>query len=285
MKILVTGANGQLGRSLQKIAGGYPQHTFIFTDLPEGDIADSSAMAVLFDAATPEVVINCAAYTAVDRAESDPEAAERVNFRGPEALANLALKRKAKLVHISTDYVFDGTEQRPLRESDPTRPQGIYGATKLAGERAVQASGCDAAVIRTAWLYSEFGNNFVKTMLRLAEEGKPIRVVSDQMGSPTYAENLAHAVLKVIEHGITGFNLYHYADNGAVSWYEFARMIFEMTEHRVIVEPVATSDYPTVACRPAYSVLDTAKIRGIGATAPVWWESLRCCLEAIKVFP
>ena len=282
MKILVTGANGQLGRSLQKIAGGYPHHTFVFTDLPEGDIADLSAMAALFDAAAPEAVVNCAAYTAVDRAESEPEAAERVNCRGAQVLANLALERRAKLVHISTDYVFDDTGRRPLRESDPTGPQGIYGVTKLAGERAVQASGCDAAVIRTAWLYSEFGNNFVKTMLRLAKEGKSIRVVSDQTGSPTYAENLAHAVLKVIEHGITGFNLYHYADDGAVSWYEFARMIFDGTGDKIFVEPIATSDYPTAARRPAYSVLDTAKIRGIGAAVPHWRKSLQKCLKTIE---
>ena len=283
MKIFVTGANGQVGRSLQKIANGYPHHVFTFTDLPEGDIADSSAMAALLDAEKPGAIINCAAYTAVDRAENESAAAERANCLGPETLANLARERRIKLVHLSTDYVFDGTGHRPLREGDPTGPQGMYGATKLAGERAVQASGCDAAVIRTAWLYSEFGNNFVKTMLRLAEEGKPLRVVSDQMGSPTYAENLARAILQVIEHGIAGFNLYHYADSGAVSWYEFARMIFELTECNITVEPVATSDYPTLAHRPAYSVLDTAKIRGIGAAAPLWWRALQVCLKALEV--
>lgn len=281
MHILITGANGQLGMSLRKIAGEYPSHSFVFTDLPEADITDRSSMALLIDKVIPDVIVNCAAYTAVDRAEGEPEIAESINSGGPSVLASLAKERGAALIHISTDYVFDGTAAKPYRENDPVNPATIYGKTKLAGERAVEASGADAAVIRTAWLYSEFGNNFVKTMLRLACEGRDISVVNDQTGSPTYATDLARAVMAVIGKGIKGYQVYHYSGSGQTTWYGFAKKIFTLAGRTVNVAPVPTSGYPTAATRPPYSVLDTSKIQNAGAAVRPWEESLEECLKII----
>lgn len=282
MKIFVTGANGQLGMSLRKIAGDYPQHTFIFTDLPEADITDRAAMERLVDAGCAELIVNCAAYTAVDRAESEPDAAAKINRTGAMNMAGIARERGIPLIHISTDYVFGGRGDRPLTEEDRPDPQCVYGRTKIDGDMAVMLAGCDAAVVRTSWLYSEFGHNFVKTMLRLGALGQPLRVVDDQTGCPTYATDLARAVMRLAESGVRGCGIYNFCNAGRTTWYGFAREIFRQAGIAARVEPVTTAEYPTAACRPAYTVLDTAKICAAGVTVPEWREALGRCLAELK---
>jgi dTDP-4-dehydrorhamnose reductase len=282
MNILITGGRGQLGLSLQKIAADYPCHRFVFTDMPEVDITDPQSVSVLVEENRIDAVINCAAYTAVDKAESEPEAARKVNVDGPQTLAAAAVKYGLKLVHISTDYVFPGTGSTPLREDDPTGPDGVYGETKLLGEQAIAGAGCDALVVRTSWLYSEFGSNFVKTMLRLAETRSAINVVDDQKGSPTYAPDLAGAIMTLLEKGFAGYGVYHYCDAGEISWYDLAMETFRRAGIEVKVNPITTAEYPTAARRPAYSVLDTAKVRAAGAVTPFWKDSLKECIEILK---
>lgn len=294
MRILVTGGNGQLGLSLRKISGGHPGYRFIFTDLPEADITDDTAMRKLAAETGAEAIINCAAYTAVDKAESEPEKACLINAGGPGILARMCKERKIPLVHISTDYVFggqnekgDGTEaaviaRKPLTEEDIPSPQSVYGHTKLEGERAVEESGCNAAVIRTSWLYSEFGGNFVKTMLRLGKEKDAVSVVDDQTGCPTYAPGLAEAIIRLIEDGIHGFNLYHYSDAGETTWYGFAKEIFRQAGIATAVKPISTTDYPAPAKRPRYSVLSKEKIISKGIEITDWKASLQACLGALS---
>lgn len=279
MNVLVTGADGQLGMSLRKIAGEYPSCAFMFAGFPEYDVADAGCMASLIESAKPDVIVNCAAYTAVDRAESEPDEARRTNALGVAVLASLARERGIGLVQISTDYVFDGTSRRPYKENDAVNPHTVYGLTKLEGENAVRESGADTVIVRTSWLYSEFGNNFVRTMLRLAEEKEFLKVVDDQRGSPTYATDLARAVIVLINKGLKGFDIYHYSGCGDTTWYGFAKEIFSLAGKRAGVIPVATADYPSAAHRPLYSVLDTAKIRGTGAIVRPWRESLAECLR------
>lgn len=281
MKILVTGADGQLGMSLGKISGDYPQHGFVFTDLPAADITDRDAIRRLIGESSAELVVNCAAYTAVDRAEGDPDAADRVNRAGAGNLAVVAREYGIPLIHISTDYVFDGAGSRPLTEDDRPNPQSVYGRTKLAGEEAVRDAGCAAAVVRTSWLYSEFGSNFVRTMLRLGVGGHPLRVVNDQRGCPTYATDLARAIVQIAENGVEGFGIYNYCNAGETTWYGFAREIFGRAGMDVEVLPVTTAEYSTAARRPAYSVLDTAKVRQAGVVVPDWRSSLAECLAAL----
>lgn len=281
MILLVTGANGQLGLSLQKIAPEYPEHEFVFTDLPEGDITDAGGMEAVVKACGAEVIVNCAAYTAVDRAEGDEAAAERVNADGPAVLAALAVRYGCRLIHVSTDYVFDGNGTRPYREEDAVRPVSVYGRTKLAGEERVRASGACGAIVRTAWLYSEFGNNFVKTMLRLAGEGKTPSVVDDQRGTPTYATDLAHALMVLVQRSGESMELFHYTDGGETTWYDIAVEIFRQADMPVAVVPVDTAGYPTAARRPHYSVLDKSRIAAVGAEIPDWRVSLRTCLDIL----
>jgi len=281
MNILVTGGNGQLGLSIRKVAAEYPQYTFFYTDLPEGDIAERQAMEALVTRHGIGLIVNCAAYTAVDRAESEPDAAWRANALGAGVLAALCADRGLALVHISTDYVFDGTAAAPYTEDQPVHPMGVYGRTKAEGERMIAESGCRAAVVRTAWLYSEFGNNFVKTMLRLGAERERLTVVDDQRGTPTYAPDLARAILTLVGRGVEGFEIYHFSDRGEISWYDFARRIFELTGNPIEVVPVGTKDYPTPARRPAYSVLDKSKIEAAGVKVPDWGDSLKECLKEI----
>ena len=281
MKIGVTGADGQLGCSLRKIAGGYPAHAFVYADLPEIDVTDKTGVEAWAIANGLEIIINCAAYTAVDQAENEPDAARRVNAQGPSVLGSVCVEKGIKLVHVSTDYVFDGTAQTPYTEEYPPCPANVYGSTKRQGEEAVSGSGCDALIIRTSWLYSEFGHNFVKTMLRLGKEQQSLRVVDDQAGSPTYATNLAYAILTLIDNGFSGCTIYHYCDEGITTWYDFARMIFIFAENPVAVVPIDAVDYPTPARRPAYSVLDAAKIRGVGVETPHWVASLRECVKIL----
>lgn len=280
MKILVTGGNGQLGLSLRKIAGEYPQYEFAFTDMPDADITDRTRMEEL--AGGCGAIINFAAYTAVDRAESEPENAAAVNFTGAENLAEIAKAHGIPLVHISTDYVFDGTGGTPLTEDIIPKPVSVYGRTKLDGDIAVMFSGCDAAIVRTSWLYSEFGNNFVKTMLRLGLSGQALRVVDDQTGCPTYAADLARAVMQLVRNGVKGCEIYNFCGEGSTTWYGFAREIFGMLGRNVTIAPISTNDYPTAARRPAYSVLSTEKIRAAGITPPRWQDSLRVCLREMN---
>lgn len=282
MNILVTGGRGQLGCSLRKTGARYPQHRFWFTDMPESDITDPERMAGLVEEHAIGLIVNCAAYTAVDRAESEEMLAERVNAEGPRTLASVARRKGIPLIHISTDYVFGGEGCHPIREGHPTDPQGVYGRTKLRGEEAIRESGCDAAVIRTAWLYSEFGNNFVKTMLRVGRERGSVNVVYDQVGSPTYAPDLAEAILRLAENGVKGYEIYHFSDEGAVSWYDFAHAIFELAGETLRVGAIESSAYPAPAKRPAYSVLSKEKIKAAGVEVPYWRDSLKVCLKALK---
>ncbi len=268
--------------SLQKIAAERPHHKFVFTDMPEADITDRQAMSALVEAHGIDAIINCAAYTAVDKAESEPEASRRINVEGPRTLGAVAVKYGLKLVHISTDYVFSGTGHTPIKEDDPTGPSGVYGETKLEGEKAIAAAGCDAVVVRTSWLYSEFGSNFVKTMLRLAETRNEINVVNDQKGSPTYATDLAAAIMTLLDKGFTGYGVYHYCDAGEISWYDLAVETFRLAGIGVRVNPITTAEYPAPARRPAYSVLDTARIRSAGVLTPFWKDPLRECIEILK---
>lgn len=279
MNILVTGGNGQLGLSLRKVAEEYPEHTFIFTDIPGLDITDTDAVSAMVERCGAGAIINCAAYTAVDRAELEPEQARRVNGEGPASLAAVALRHGIKLVHISTDYVFDGTAAGPLTENDAANPLNVYGRTKLDGERAVCASGADTAIIRTSWLYSEFGDNFVKKMLRLSGTRPVIEVVADQRGTPTYATDLARAVMKIIDNGIAGCEVYHYSGGGETTWHGFATEIFRIAGKSVELVPVTAADYSSAVARPAYSVLDKTKIIAAGAAVPDWRESLRECMK------
>lgn len=281
MNILVTGGNGQLGNSIKKISSDYPQHTFFFTDVPEVDITNLELLDRLMKEKSVDAIINCAAYTAVDKAESDVVLAESINVAGPKNLAEAAKKRGAKLIHVSTDYVFNGTANEPLKEEAQTDPIGVYGRTKLAGEQAVKDSGCDALVIRTAWLYSEFGNNFVKTMLRLGREREQLGVVFDQVGTPTYAPDLAVAIMTLLDKGFTGFDLYHFSNEGVISWYDFTKAIFRLENINITLNPIESCEYPTPAKRPAYSVLNKKKIKAAGVSVPYWEDSLRVCLKEL----
>ena len=282
MNILVTGAEGQLGRSFQKISQNCLEHNFLYTDLPETDITNKKALNTLVKKHTIDVIINCAAYTAVDQAETEKELAHNINAYGPRILAEVAKENNLKLVHISTDYVFDGNSTSPIKESYPTSPKGVYGQSKLEGELEIASAACDAVIIRTAWLYSEFGNNFVKTMLRLGKEKDTLSVVYDQVGTPTYATDLALAVMQIIDNGFNGYHLYHYSNEGVLSWYDFAYEIFALSGVKVHVNPIESDQYPTPAKRPAYSVLSKEKIKSVGIKVPYWKESLAQCLSVLN---
>ncbi len=281
MNILVTGANGQLGNSIQKIHVQYPEHKFIFTDVPEVDITNLDLLRELVKKEQIGAIINCAAFTAVDKAESCEELAEKINVTGPKNLAIAAHEVGAKLVHISTDYVFGGKNSLPLKETDETAPIGVYGRTKRQGEIEVEKTGCDAIVIRTAWLYSEYGNNFVKTMLRLGKERESLNVVYDQIGTPTYATDLAYAIMTLLNKGICKFEIYHFSNEGVISWYDFTKAIFEIAGYSTAVGAIESYEYPTAAERPAYSVLNKRKIKKAGVTVPYWKDSLKECMSIL----
>ena len=282
MKILVTGANGQLGRSMRKISGEYPQHEFLFTDMPEMDITEKAGIEAFVRENGVQAIVNCAAYTAVDRAETEIELAEKINILGTKVLGDVAKMFSIPLIHVSTDYVFCGEGCHPLKETDATAPTGVYGRTKLEGEKALGSTGCDAAIIRTAWLYSEFGGNFVKTMLRVATERDTLNVVYDQVGSPTYATDLARALMTVLNNGVHGLSIYHFSNEGAISWYDFAKAIFEESGDKISVSPIESDKYPSPTKRPAYSVLSKEKIKEAGVTVPYWKDSLKECIRLLK---
>ncbi len=284
MKILVTGSYGQLGNEIKKLTSKYNDWQFLFTDADTLDIASEKAVQEYFQKYSPEFVINCAAYTAVDKAESEVENATLINAVAPGLLAKITAKTDAGFVHISTDYVFDGKHFRPYLETDEVNPQTVYGKTKLAGEQSCVTNNPDSVIIRTSWLYSSFGNNFVKTMLRLGKERDFLNVVYDQIGTPTYAADLANAVLLMAENfGLHNENykpgVYHFSNEGVASWYDFAKAILEIGRVECKVNPILTRDFPTPAQRPHFSVLDKSKIKDtVQLEIPHWRESLNRCM-------
>lgn len=274
--ILVTGANGQLGRALRRKSFSFLDEVF-YTAIEELDVTDYDAIEKFVVSHEIDTIINCAAYTAVDLAENESEKAERINTKAVENLAKVARKEDCLLIHISTDYVFDGLSTVPYTEKDTPAPKTVYGKTKWVGEQAIMKSGCWYIIIRTAWLYSRQGNNFVKTILHLADERSEINVVNDQFGSPTYAEDLADAIIAIMnnEERIEHEGIYHFSGEGECSWYDFALQIVAMAHKNCKINPVTTAEYPTKAMRPAYSVLDNTKIKKVfGIKIPDWKESL-----------
>lgn len=290
-KILVTGANGQLGSELKELFSAKSINNVLFTDQAELDITCKDAVLSFLKSNNISIIINCAAYTAVDKAEDEPEVARRINSDAAAILAEAAKENSALLVHISTDYVFNGNGPRPYRESDSTSPASVYGKTKLAGEKAVEESGCRYIIIRTAWLYSEYGNNFAKTIIRLAQERGLVSVVFDQTGTPTYAGDLANAIAEVVSHkDDPEFHkngekrIYHFSNEGVCSWYDFALEIVERAGIKTAtVKPVTSDQFPSKASRPAYSVLDKGLIKSIyGITIPHWKISLIKCIDSLN---
>lgn len=285
LTILVTGANGQLGNEFRVLAPALRGYDFIFVTKEELDISDPAAIENYFTVHTINYCINCAAYTTVDKAESDAATAFLINA---EAVANLAKTCKARdtqLIHISTDYVFDGSADLPYKETDSTNPVSVYGQSKLKGEELAMQHCPSMIIIRTAWVYSSFKNNFVKTMLRLMKEKNSINVVSDQVGCPTYAADLALAIMQIINSGkrLGYAGIYNYSNAGVTNWYEFAVAIKKLTGSDCIVNAITTHQYPTAAKRPAYSVLDTGKIREVfGISIPAWEDSLEKCLALLS---
>lgn len=285
MNILVTGCHGQLGTELQKIADAGSSHRWVFTDVDTLDITNKSAVEECFKANQIDVCINCAAYTAVDLAEEQDMLAMFINSFAPKLLADICLENNALLVHISTDYVFDGTGERPYLEADPINPKSIYGATKSEGERLVRESGCNYVIVRTAWLYSSTGKNFVKTLLSLADTKDEVNVVCDQHGTPTWAGDLAQALMRLVHHygKDTVHETFHFTNEGQTTWSDFAKAIFEIAGKSCKVNPITTDQYPTKAKRPAYSVLDKSKIKQtLGCDIPFWRDSLVKCIEELK---
>jgi len=282
MNILITGCNGQLGNEIQRLEPANPQHKFYNTDVQELDITDSEAIKSFVLDNAIDGIINCAAYTAVDKAESNAELCSLLNANAPSYLAAAIEERGGWFIQISTDYVFDGTKHTPYVESDPTCPNSVYGRTKLAGEEAAQKACRHTMIIRTAWLYSTFGNNFVKTMLRLGREKESINVIFDQIGTPTYAHDLAVAIMSAVNTGIIP-GVYHFSNEGVCSWYDFTKTIHRLAGiTECCVRPVHTSEYPTAATRPHYSVLDKTKIkRTYNIEIPYWEDSLKECVERL----
>ena len=286
MNILVTGSEGQLGRELKVLSSQYKEFTIFFTDVNELDITDNSALKTFFNNHSINFIVNCAAYTQVDKAEQDKANAEKINTQAVANLVKLANNFHAKFIHISTDYVFDGKGNKPYTETDVVHPTSVYGITKLNGEIEAQRY-INSVIIRTSWLYSSFGSNFVKTMLKLSKDKKEINVVSDQVGTPTYAADLAKAVFEIIKKACQDEKnfkpgIYHFSDNGICSWFDFASEIFRISKADVKVNPIDTSGYPTAAKRPAYSALDKTKIRNTyNITIPDWKDSLEKCLHIL----
>lgn len=285
MNILVTGANGQLGNEMRIVSRG-SKDQYIFTDVAELDITDATAVEKMVTDNKVEVIINCAAYTNVDKAEDDYDLAELLNATAVKNLATAIKQNDGTLIHISTDYVFGGTKNNtPCGEDKPANPTGVYGVTKLHGEQAIEAVGCKHLIIRTAWLYSEFGKNFVKTMLNLTATKPSLNVVFDQVGSPTYAYDLAQAIFTIVENrkyeGKDG--IYHYSNEGVCSWYDFTKMIAEYADHTACdIQPCHSNEFPSKVVRPSYSVLDKTKIKNtFGIRIPYWTDSLKQCLAEL----
>lgn len=284
--ILITGANGQLGHCLRDVAEAYQEnYRYFYTDVEDLDITDAEAIDNYIIDNQINVIINAAAYTAVDKAEDDEENAYRLNCTAVGNLAKVAKKHGLLLVHISTDYVFSGELATPYVETDTPAPKSVYGSTKLAGEQAIVESGCRAIIIRTSWLYSEYGNNFVKTMLRLGAERENLRVVCDQIGGPTYAGDLARVIFHLVENGVrhSGTEFYHFANEGVCSWFDFSRAIMDMAGLPCRVEAISTSEYPAKAHRPPFSVFNLRKIKtATKKDIPYWRDSLALVVNKLQ---
>ncbi|MDY2586490.1 dTDP-4-dehydrorhamnose reductase [Winogradskyella aquimaris] len=280
-RILVTGSNGQLGKCLRDI----DDHDFDihYVNSSELDITNHQQVKDFFEKHKIDWCINCAAYTAVDKAESDYDSAFNVNVTGPKNLAKACKVYNVKLIHISTDFVFDGEHNKPYKESDPTNPIGVYGETKLKGEQEISKSLKEHFILRTSWLYSEHGGNFLKTMLRLSKDKAQLGVVGDQIGTPTYAKDLAKAIFLIIGRDIPDYGIYHYSNNGVASWYDFAKAIFDISKTNIQLNNISTAQFPTLAKRPHFSVLDKTKIETtLKQNAPYWRDSLIAAIQNIK---
>ena len=283
-KILVTGANGQLGFELRELSVHYSQFEWVFADRSVMDLSDLNSITNVLDSLQPQIIINCAAYTAVDKAEMETELADVLNHQAVGVMAQWSASHACRLIHISTDYVFDGNSSTALDEEAPTAPINVYGQTKLAGELACMRENPEAIIIRTSWVYSRFGNNFVKTMSRLMQERDSLNVVNDQIGSPTYAADLAQAILTIITHPNWQAGIYHFSNEGEISWYEFALAIQEISGFDCLVRGIPSSDYPTPAKRPHYSLLDKSKIATtFGVVVPGYRESLEQCMGLLRI--
>ena len=282
MNILITGCNGQLGNEMQVLEKSHPQHTYYNTDVQELDITNKEAIEQFVEENQIDGIVNCAAYTAVDKAEENQQLAQLLNATAPGYLAEAVGKRGGWMIQVSTDYVFDGTNHRPYVETDPVCPNSTYGCTKLAGEEAVTQGCQQSMVIRTAWLYSTYGNNFVKTMIRLGQERPELGVIFDQIGTPTYARDLAVAIFEAIEQGVKP-GIYHFSNEGVTSWYDFTKAIHRLAGITTChVRPLHTAEYPTPAARPHYSVLDKTKIKqDYGLDIPYWEDSLAECISRL----
>ena len=283
INILVTGANGQLGSELQMLSKDY-NYNFFFTDRNTLDITNEEAINNFTQTNNINIIINCAAYTAVDKAEDDKVNADKVNHLATKYLAQTAKDKNIKLIHISTDYVFDGKNYKPYNEDDKTNPNGVYGYTKLAGEKAMQAiNPTNSIIIRTSWVYSSFGANFVKTMLRLGREKDQLGIIFDQVGTPTYAKDLAQTILDIIPNiKNEKVEIYNYSNEGVLSWYDFAKEIMRMAKLDCKINPIETKEYPTPCARPHYSLLNKSKIKEqYSIMIPYWKDSLNKCLKVI----
>jgi len=288
LNILVTGAGGQLGSEIKRIASGSNHYNYTFVDVEEMDLASDEAILRFFQGKDFDFVINCAAYTAVDRAEEDRDLAFRINATAVKTIATICSEKKIRLIHISTDYVFDGNGNKPIFETAKTNPLSVYGKSKLEGETHVLSTLKDAYVIRTAWVYSTYGKNFVKTISRLAAERESIGVVNDQIGSPTYARDLGVAILEIVkaitEGRVDSPGVYHYTNEGSISWYDLACFIVDHYSLRCRVIPIPTEEYKTLAVRPTFSVLDIRKIKNtFGIQIPHWHKSLVDCLNGLSL--
>ena len=282
-KIVVFGASGQLGNCLKKVAEEKGITEIYFPPESEANILDKDALKSVFEQYKPAFAINCAAYTAVDKAEDEIDLARKINKTGAENLAEACKAYNTKFIHISTDFVFKGDKAHPLVEDDIAEPISVYGLTKLEGEQDIARLMDEYFIIRTSWLYSEFGNNFVKTMLKLGAERDLLKIIADQVGTPTYGIDLAGCVLDIITSGSTAYGIYHYSNEGVTSWYDFAKGIFDLSATEVKVLPIRTDEYPTKATRPAYSVMDKSKIKTtFGIEIPYWRDSLAICIERLK---
>jgi len=288
LNILVTGAGGQLGSEIKRIASGSNHYNYTFVDVEEMDLASDEAIFQFFQGKDFDFVVNCAAYTAVDRAEEDQGLAYRINAGAVKTLAAICKEKQIRLIHISTDYVFDGNGNRPIFETANTNPLSVYGKSKLEGEAHVLSTLSDAYVIRTAWVYSTYGKNFVKTISRLAAERETISVVNDQIGSPTYARDLGLAIIKIIGEITSGQadspGIYHYTNEGSISWYDLATFIVDHYKLPCKIKPIPTEEYKTLAVRPTFSVLDKRKIKKtFGIEIPHWHRSLVDCLNELSL--
>lgn len=282
-KTLVFGAAGQLGNCLKRVANDRGADNLLYPNEQEADILSPDGLAALFEKEKPSFVVNCAAYTAVDKAEDEIDLCRKVNKDGAANLAVLCAAYNATLIHVSTDFVFEGNKAALLTEEDETNPVGMYGLTKLEGEQAITEVLEKYFILRTSWLYSEYGNNFVKTMLKLGSERDELNIIADQIGTPTYAIDLADAILDIISSNSTAYGIYHYSNEGVTSWYDFAKGIFDLSGTQVRVNPIPTSAYPTRAKRPTFSVMDKSKIKEtLGISIPYWRDSLAICISRLK---